>query len=61
MAQPKRKTSKMKKRQRKASNRYAGVQVATCTNCEAPALPHRACAACGYYGGKAVLEVAAAE
>lgn len=61
MAQPKRKTSKMKKRQRKASNRYAGIQVAVCTNCEAPALPHRACAECGHYGGKAVLEVAAAE
>lgn len=61
MAQPKRKTSKMKKRQRKASNRYAGIQVAVCTNCEAPVLPHRACSECGFYGGKAVLEVATAE
>ena len=61
MAQPKRKTSKMKKRQRKASNRYTGVQVATCAKCGSPTLPHRVCPSCGYYGDKAVIEVAAAE
>lgn len=57
MAQPKRKTSKMKKRQRKASSRYTGVQTYECTNCSAPLLPHRACIKCGHYAGKAVLEV----
>lgn len=61
MAQPKRKTSKMKKRQRKAANRFAGIESGTCTNCGAPVRPHRACDKCGFYGGKAVLEVAAAE
>ena len=61
MAQPKRKTSKMKKRQRKAANRFAGVQTYECSNCGAPALPHRACSHCGYYGGKAVVEAEAAE
>ena len=58
MAQPKRKTSKMKKRQRKAANRYTGIQVAVCNNCQAPALPHHACAECGHYAGKSVIEVA---
>lgn len=61
MAQPKRKTSKMKKRQRKAPSRYAGVQGYECSNCNAPLLPHRACTECGHYAGKAVIEVEAAE
>ena len=61
MAQPKRKTSKMKKRQRKAANHYAGVQTYECTNCGAPIRPHHACSECGHYAGKAVIEVEAAE
>ena len=42
MAVPKRKTSRMKRRQRKAANRYEGVQATFCTNCSAPSTPHRA-------------------
>ncbi|MFA6714816.1 MAG: 50S ribosomal protein L32 [Victivallales bacterium] len=57
MAVPKRKTSKMKVRQRKAANRYEGVQANFCTSCGAPVLPHRACGACGMYKGKQVLTV----
>ncbi len=57
MAVPKRKTSKMKKRHRKAANRYKGVQVNLCPSCEAPIMPHRACEACGVYKGKQVLTV----
>ena len=47
MAVPKRKTSRMKKRQRKAANRYEGVQANFCTNCSAPAASHRVCPSCG--------------
>jgi large subunit ribosomal protein L32 len=61
MAQPKRKTSKMKKRQRKAANFFVATQVAECTNCGAPARPHHACAECGFYGGKSVIAVETAE
>ena len=57
MAVPKRKTSKMKRRQRQAANRYEGVQVNFCPSCNAPKLPHRACEACGMYNGKQVLAV----
>jgi len=57
MAVPKRKTSKMKIRQRKAANRYEGVQATFCTNCGAPVTPHRVCKACGTYKGKQVLTV----
>ncbi len=47
----------MKKRHRKAANRYKGVQVNLCSSCEAPIVPHRACEACGVYKGKQVLTV----
>ena len=57
MAVPKRKTSKMKVRSRKAANRYKGVQITTCTACGAPATPHRVCSSCGMYKGKQILTV----
>lgn len=57
MAVPKRKTSKMKIRSRKAANRYEGVQLSKCTSCDAPAVPHRVCPSCGMYKGKQVLTV----
>jgi large subunit ribosomal protein L32 len=57
MAVPKRKTSKMKVRSRKAANRYKGVQLTACTECKAPAAPHRVCPSCGMYKGKQVLTV----
>lgn len=57
MAVPKRRQSKMKKRMRKAANRYEGVQATFCTNCSAPAAPHRVCPSCGMYNGRQVLKV----
>lgn len=57
MAVPKRKTSKMKKRARKAANRYKGIETTLCKTCGAPILPHRACAECGNYKGKQVITV----
>ena len=39
MAHPKRKTSKMKRRQRQAHNRYKGVQAPTAKNAELLLLP----------------------
>ena len=57
MAVPKRKVTKMKKRQRKAANRYEGVQATFCSVCNAPVQPHRVCTACGNYKGKQVLTI----
>lgn len=59
MAVPKRKMSRMKKRQRKAANRYEGVQANFCTNCSSPVTPHRVCPSCGCYDGKQVVSVEA--
>ncbi len=57
MAVPKRKVSKMKKRMRKAANRYQGVEANFCTACKAPVMPHRVCGSCGIYKGKQVINV----
>lgn len=59
MAVPKRKSSRMQRRQRKAANRYEGVAATFCTNCGAPVMPHRVCSSCGQYGGKQVIDVEA--
>lgn len=58
MPVPKRKSSRMKARQRKASHRYSGLEPIKCPSCGAANLPHRACAACGVYKGKQVLTIA---
>lgn len=57
MPVPKRKRSKMKKRQHKGANRYRGVEANFCVECKAPVLPHRVCQACGKYHGKQVLTI----
>ncbi|MCQ2380648.1 MAG: 50S ribosomal protein L32 [Victivallaceae bacterium] len=58
MAVPKRKSSRMQRRQRKAANRYEGVQATYCKECGAPVAPHCVCKACGKYAGKQILEQA---
>ena len=58
MAVPKRKQSRMKKNQRKAANRYEGVQATFCQNCGAAVTPHRACLKCGTYKGQSVVDAA---
>ncbi len=57
MGVPKRKTSKMKKRQRKGANRYEGIQTGICPTCKAPVLPHKVCSSCGTYKGKQVITI----
>ncbi|OGV32248.1 MAG: 50S ribosomal protein L32 [Lentisphaerae bacterium GWF2_45_14] len=57
MGVPKRKMSKMKKRSRKAANRYEGVEATFCQSCGKPVAPHRACKGCGIYKGKQVITV----
>ena len=57
MGVPKRKMSKMKKRQRIAANSYEGVQGNFCKNCGEPAAPHTVCKHCGTYKGKQILTV----
>ena len=55
MAVPKRKTTPSKRDMRRANHdKVVPVQLAACENCAEPTLPHRACAACGFYKGRKV-------
>jgi large subunit ribosomal protein L32 len=55
MAVPKRKKSKMKKRQMKAGRPYKGVQATYCVSCGNPVAPHRVCPSCATYKGRQII------
>ncbi|MBV8101891.1 MAG: 50S ribosomal protein L32 [Verrucomicrobia bacterium] len=57
MGVPKRKTSKMRLRTRKAANRWHAPQLTKCPQCGSRVRGHTACPACGYYRGRQVLSV----
>ena len=60
MGVPKRKTSKMRLRTRKAANRWHASQLGKCTQCGWGFAAHTACRSCGYYRGRQVLTIEAA-
>lgn len=59
MPVPKRKKAKQKTRSRKAQwfNEAKIPAKSTCPQCKKDKLPHHACANCGTYAGRQVLEV----
>lgn len=57
MAHPKRKTSRQRKRTRRAHQALTSPTLSTCSNCGATVKAHRACLECGYYRGRQVLAV----
>ncbi len=58
MGVPKRRTSKMKLRQRKAANsRCKNVEFILCKECGASVLSHRVCTSCGKYKGKQIIHI----
>jgi len=54
---PKRKTSKCRKRSRRAHDALKAVNVVFCPKCSQPKLPHAACDNCGYYSPKVAVRV----
>ncbi len=60
MGVPKRKTSKMRLRTRKASLRWRADVLAKCGQCGSTVRSHTACPSCGYYRGRQVLTIEAA-
>jgi large subunit ribosomal protein L32 len=59
---PKRRTTSSKRDMRRANyDKIVPPNLVPCSNCSAPALPHRVCGACGHYRGKAVLKQEKAE
>ena len=58
MAVPKRKTSKMRRRHRRANHdRISAPQLSECPNCGELRVTHRVCPYCGVYRGRKIVEV----
>lgn len=57
MAVPKKKMSRSRTRQRKATWKVSRPTISTCPHCKATRLPHRACPNCGQYNGREVVQV----
>lgn len=57
MAQPKKKTSRVRRDNRRSHHALKPVNVVACPQCNEPKRPHYACTKCGYYNGKEVISV----
>jgi len=57
MATPKRRTSKSKKRMRRAANRWHAPLLNKCGECGSTVPSHIACPSCGYYNGRQILNI----
>jgi large subunit ribosomal protein L32 len=57
MGVPKRKTSKMRLRTRRAANAWQTSQLHKCPQCGSANRAHTACPNCGYYKGRQVLSI----
>ncbi|MBA3954344.1 50S ribosomal protein L32 [Candidatus Dependentiae bacterium] len=55
MPVPKRKTSKARRDQRQSTKFIRPQSITQCANCQEPLATHQACAVCGYYKGRKVL------
>jgi large subunit ribosomal protein L32 len=54
MAVPKKKTSKARRDQRRATHRLEAPRVNVCPQCGSPKRPHHLCPTCGSYKGREV-------
>ena len=57
MPNPKRRHSTRRTANRRAHDFLTATGTSECPNCHEKKLPHRACAKCGEYKGRAVLDV----
>jgi large subunit ribosomal protein L32 len=57
MAVPKKRTSKARKRSRRANWKLEAPNLSACPQCHQPRLAHRVCKSCGFYDGRRVLSV----
>lgn len=61
MQAPKRKTSKSVRNMRRSHHALTIKLSSTCPNCSEPVVSHCVCKSCGYYRGRKIIEVAAAQ
>ncbi len=57
MAVPKKRKTSAQGKQKRSHDALKKIVLAKCPKCGEATLPHNACAACGYYDGKKVIEV----
>ncbi len=57
MGVPKKRTTPSKRNMRRSHDALERSCAITCPNCGETVLRHRACSSCGYYRGKAVVEI----
>jgi large subunit ribosomal protein L32 len=57
MPNPKRRHSKSRRGKRRAHDAIQAPLVMSCPQCKEAKEPHRVCRKCGYYDGRAVIEV----
>ena len=57
MAHPKRKHSRSRSRKRRTNQKISVPLLVKCNQCKAAKPSHMICPFCGYYGGKAVIEI----
>lgn len=56
MPVPRQRLSQRRGRTRASHHGLAAITTVVCLNCKKPALPHKACPACGYYKGRSIKE-----
>jgi large subunit ribosomal protein L32 len=62
MAVPKKKTSKARRDMRRANHdKVTPPNLAICSRCGEPKMPHRVCTSCGYYKNREVIFVKQAD
>ncbi len=55
MANPKNRTSRTRKRLRRANYKTTAPTISACPQCHEPKLPHVVCGNCGFYNGREVI------
>ncbi len=56
MAVPKRRVSKTRRDKRRTHWKLSAPGLSRCPKCHEVKMPHRVCAACGFYNGKAIVK-----
>ncbi|MBI2356178.1 MAG: 50S ribosomal protein L32 [Candidatus Doudnabacteria bacterium] len=59
MAVPKKHKTRSGRNQRRAHDFLIKTNLAVCSNCKYPVMPHEVCQNCGYYKGRQVLRIKA--
>ncbi len=54
---PKRRISRTRKRKRRTHHALTLKHLVSCDNCGEFKIAHRVCPACGYYGGREVIQI----